>query len=123
MKHLFYPLLITFFIGISAAPLLASEPKTETVMGVVLDEEGNGIEVNEDLKPIDPYYNYISYKRVPNVPVGTIIITTATLDEYGDWEERKDFPTHDRVTTEKLADYHRIQELDRKITKIIWEAK
>lgn len=55
----------------------------ERLVGVVLDTEGNGRVLNTD----DPYYNYISYRSVPNAHTGDIVVTYCIYDPSTDVED------------------------------------
>lgn len=43
----------------------------EKIIGVVVDNKGNG----EIMNPLDPAYDYISYKRVKGVHKGDVVLT------------------------------------------------
>lgn len=62
----------------------------ERVVGVVLDEDGNGKAFVDD-----PYYNYISYEKVAGAYVGDVICTFLVYNPANNYEddiiERYDF--------------------------------
>ena len=116
INKIFYGLTITFFLFLLIVVPVTAAPM-ETTYGVVLNEQGDGMELREDkITPIDPYYNYISYRGIDAKP-GQIIITVATLDEYGDWEDRRDFPTTESVDLEK---YLEIKKLNDELTNLVY---
>lgn len=93
---------------------------TETTYGVVLDTNGNGMEINMDTrKPIDPYYNYISYSKV-NAEPGQIIYTIATTDEDGEWISRKDYPLNIWIEDPELNILIEIYELNQRVSDLVW---
>ena len=63
----------------------------EKVIGVVIDENGNG----EVLNPVDPDFNYISYASVSGVTTGDVVMTlfvyNPATDAVDDIIDRVDF--------------------------------
>ena len=55
----------------------------ERLVGVVLNEDGDGRVLNTS----DPYYNYISYRSVPNAHTGDIVVTYCIYDPSTDVED------------------------------------
>ena len=92
--------------------------------GIVLDEDGNGLELDMDTwKPIHPYFNYISYRGLVTRP-GQFMLTKEFLNEYGECEDRIDYYTCFPIASEKkLKEYQSlakegIYEADAVITEI-----
>lgn len=74
-----------------AVPVKANTIEVRRSFGVVLDNEGNGLELDPvERKPIHPYYNYISYGSL-NAQPGQYIITYEILNPYGECESREDY--------------------------------
>ena len=94
-----------FTLLIMAAPVRAAE---QWCFGIVLDEEGNGLELNmETWQPIHPYYNYISYRSLVTRP-GQFILTKEYLNEYGECEDREDYYTCFPIASEKKLEEYRL---------------
>lgn len=124
MKKIIFFCTLLYTLLIMAVPVKAGAVETEEVFGIVLDKEGNGLQLDpETWLPVHPYYNYISYKDYDLKP-GEFIYTVATLDKYGEWESRKDYKTcFPRATKKKLKQYRNlankgIYELDGIVTEV-----
>lgn len=114
--------LVVFFVAIIFA--LATVPvfgtTKEITYGVVLDIEGNGMEINIDThKPIDPYYNYICYGKV-NAEPGQIVYTIATTDENGEWLSRKDYPLNVWIEDPELNVLIEIYNLNQELSNLMF---
>lgn len=57
---------------------------TEVVIGVVLNEQGDGAIIYDTLLDVDYEYNYISYRYVDDIQPGDIVQSTFVIrvDEY-----------------------------------------